>query len=64
VRGLAAVMGVAVGMGLLMFVAGIGVGTTILGNAIVMTTVKGIGALVMCWMAWKIATARTSGVEK
>ena len=57
-------MGVAVGMGLLMFVAGVGVGTTILGNAIVMTTVKGIGALVMCWMAWKIATARTSGVEK
>lgn len=56
-RGLPALFGVAVGMGVMMFVVGFGLGTVILGNPIVLTGVKWCGAAVLCWLAWKIATA-------
>lgn len=62
VRGLPALLGVAAGMGLMMFVVAFGLGAVILQNASVLITVKWIGAAVLCWFGWKIATARGSGV--
>jgi threonine/homoserine/homoserine lactone efflux protein len=56
-RGLPALLGVAAGMGLMMFVVAFGLGTVILDNPIVLTGVKWCGAAFLCWLAWKIATA-------
>src|SRR5258708_1464433 len=61
VRGLPAVVGVAVGMGLLMFVVVFGLGTLILENPLVLTAVKWAGAGVLLWLAWKIATSHRAG---
>jgi len=44
-------------MGLMMFVVAFGLGSVILDNPIVLTGVKWCGAAVLCWLAWKIATA-------
>lgn len=57
-RGLPALLGVAAGMGLLVFVAAFGLGTVILDSPAVLTAVKAGGAAVLLWLAWKIATAR------
>jgi threonine/homoserine/homoserine lactone efflux protein len=56
-RGLPALLGVAAGMGLMMFVVAFGLGAVILDNPFVLTAVKWCGAAVLCWLAWKIATA-------
>jgi threonine/homoserine/homoserine lactone efflux protein len=56
-RGLPALFGVAAGMGLMMFVVAFGLGSVILENNIVLVGVKWCGAAVLCWLAWKIATA-------
>jgi threonine/homoserine/homoserine lactone efflux protein len=56
-RGLPALVGVAAGMGLMMFVVAFGLGTVILDNPIVLAGVKWCGAAFLCWLAWKIATA-------
>lgn len=57
-RGLPALLGMAAGMGLLMFVTAFGLGSVVLGSSAVLTAVRWGGAAVLCWMAWKIATAR------
>src|ERR1700738_3887076 len=57
-RGLPALFGVAAGMGLMMFIVAFGLGSVILDNPLVLTTVKWCGAVVLGWLAWKIATAR------
>jgi threonine/homoserine/homoserine lactone efflux protein len=62
-RGLPAVIGVAVGMAILMFVAASSVGTLILAQPAILTAVKWVGAAVICWLAWKIASSRSSGPE-
>jgi threonine/homoserine/homoserine lactone efflux protein len=62
-RGLPAVVGFAVGMALMMFVVTFGVGSIILANPVVMTVVKWSGAAVICWLAWKIASARIHRTE-
>jgi threonine/homoserine/homoserine lactone efflux protein len=56
-RGLPALLGVAAGMGLMMFLVAFGLGSVIVDNPIVLTGVKWCGAAVLCWLAWKIATA-------
>jgi threonine/homoserine/homoserine lactone efflux protein len=56
-RGLPALVGVAVGMGLMMFLVAFGLGTIILDNSVVLTGVKWVGAAFLLWLAWKIATA-------
>ena len=56
-RGLPALFGVAVGMGVMMFVVGFGLGTVVLSNPMVLTVLKWCGAVVLLWLAWKIATA-------
>jgi threonine/homoserine/homoserine lactone efflux protein len=57
-RGLPALAGVAVGMGLMMFCVAFGLGSVLLDNPIILTGVKWFGAAVLCWLAWQIATAR------
>jgi threonine/homoserine/homoserine lactone efflux protein len=59
-RGLPALFGVALGMGLMLFVVAFGLGSLILDHALVMTAVKWVGAAVLCWFAWKIASAGQS----
>jgi len=59
-RGLPALLGVAAGMGLMMFVVAFGLGSVILENPLVLTAVKWIGAAYLVWLAWKIATAHRS----
>jgi len=62
VRGLPALVGVAASMGLMMFVVAFGLGTVILEKTALLGAVKWIGAVVLCWFAWKIATSRAAGV--
>ena len=56
-RGLPTLVGVAVGMGLMMFLVAFGLGTVILDTPLVLTVVRWCGAAFLCWLAWKIATA-------
>ena len=56
-RGLPCLFGVAIGMGLMMFLVAFGLGSVILRNPAVLEAVKWGGAAVLGWLAWKIATA-------
>jgi threonine/homoserine/homoserine lactone efflux protein len=60
-RGLPCLFGVALGMAVMMFVVAFGRGSVILDTPMVLTIVKWCGAVVLCWLAWKIATARSAG---
>jgi threonine/homoserine/homoserine lactone efflux protein len=60
-RGLPCLFGVAIGMGLMMFLVAFGLGSVILHHPAVLEGVKWCGAAVLCWLAWKIATAGRSG---
>src|SRR5437868_5388758 len=64
VRGLPALLGVAAGMGVLMFVVAFGLSTIILETPLLLTAVKWSGTAVLCWLAWKIGTSRGTGVDK
>jgi threonine/homoserine/homoserine lactone efflux protein len=57
-RGLPCLLGVALGMAVMMFLVALGLGSAILGTPVLLRSVKWCGALVLCWLAWKIATAR------
>src|SRR3954454_20797432 len=57
VRGLPALFGVAAGMALMMFVVTFGLGAVILATPLFITVVKYLGAAVLLWFAWQIATA-------
>jgi threonine/homoserine/homoserine lactone efflux protein len=57
VRGLPALVGVAAGMGLMMFAVAFGLGSVILDNPTLLTALKWCGAAVLLWLAWKIATS-------
>ena len=57
-RGLPSLLGVALGMAVMMFIVAFGLGSVILGIPLVLKGVKWCGALVLCRLAWKIATAR------
>src|SRR2546421_6104655 len=56
-RGLPALLGVAAGMGLMMFIVAFGLGSVILDNPVVLTVVKWCGAAFLGYLAFKIATA-------
>jgi threonine/homoserine/homoserine lactone efflux protein len=60
-RGLPALLGVAIGMALMMFIVTFGLGSVILHNPFVLKAVKWCGVVVLWWFAWKIATACRSG---
>jgi threonine/homoserine/homoserine lactone efflux protein len=57
VRGLPSVCGVAIGMGILMFLVTLGLGSLVLENAAVIQALKWCGSAFLLWLSWKIATA-------
>jgi threonine/homoserine/homoserine lactone efflux protein len=57
-RGLPSLSGVALGMGLMMFGVAFGLGSLILDHPAVLRVLKWCGAVFLCWLAWRIATAR------
>ena len=63
-RGLPALVGVAVGMAVMMFVVAFGLGALILENGVILIAVRWIGAAVLIWLAWKIAASHGGSVDK
>jgi threonine/homoserine/homoserine lactone efflux protein len=60
-RGLPCLFGVALGMGVMMFLVAFGLGSVILHHPVVLAGIKWCGAAVLGWLAWKIATAGRGG---
>jgi threonine/homoserine/homoserine lactone efflux protein len=58
VRGLPCLVGVTAGMGLMMFVVPLGLGSLILTNPLVVKALNWAGAAFLLWLSWKIATSR------
>ena len=56
-RGLPALLGVSVGMGLMVFLVALGLGSVVVGRPLVLQILKWLGAAFLLWLAWKIATA-------
>jgi threonine/homoserine/homoserine lactone efflux protein len=56
-RGLPCLLGVALGMGLMMFVVAFGLGSVVLATPDVLRALHWVGAAVLLWLAWKVATA-------
>lgn len=56
-RGLPALGGVTVGMGVMMFLVAFGLGSVVVANAAVLRALNWVGAAFLLWLAWKIATA-------
>jgi threonine/homoserine/homoserine lactone efflux protein len=61
IRGLPALVGVVVSMGLMMFIVSFGLAAVIVENTPLLTAVRWVGAAVLCWFAWQIATSRGTG---
>jgi threonine/homoserine/homoserine lactone efflux protein len=59
-RGLPSLFGVAIGMGLMMFLVTFGLGSLIHDSPILYQALKWGGVAFLLWLAWKIATARHS----
>jgi threonine/homoserine/homoserine lactone efflux protein len=57
VRGLPCLLGVAIGMGLLIFSVTMGLGQLILSHAAVLRALNWLGAAFLLFLAWKIATS-------
>jgi threonine/homoserine/homoserine lactone efflux protein len=62
-RGLPCLLGVALGMAVMMFIVALGLGSVILDNPLIIRGVKWSGAVVLCWLAWRIATARRADAD-
>lgn len=56
-RGLPCLVGVAVGMATMMFVVTLGLGGVVLGHPLVLKGLRWGGAVMLCWLGWRIATA-------
>lgn len=56
--GLPSLLGVVLGMGFMLFVVTLGLGSLVLGNPLVLAALKWGGVVFLLWLAWKIATAR------
>ncbi len=55
-KGLPCLFGVTTGMGLMMFVVPLGLGSFVLGHPLLLKTLKWGGAGFLLWLSWKIAT--------
>lgn len=60
-RGLPCLLGVSLGMGAMMFAVAFGLGSVILDHPLITEILKWCGAAMLCWLAWKIATAPAPG---
>jgi threonine/homoserine/homoserine lactone efflux protein len=56
-RGLPCLFGVTIGMGVMMFVVALGLGSVVLASPGVLRALNWAGAAVLLWLAWRIATA-------
>jgi threonine/homoserine/homoserine lactone efflux protein len=56
-RGLPCLLGVATGMGLMMFLVPLGLGSLVLEHALLLKALNWGGAAVLLWLSWKIATS-------
>jgi len=56
-RGLPCLLGVIVGMGLMMFLVPLGLGSLVLAHPLVLRILNWGGATFLLWLAWKIATS-------
>ena len=61
VQGLPCLLGVATGMGLMMFLVPLGLGSAVLGYPVVLKALNWGGAAFLLWLSWKIATS--TGIE-
>jgi threonine/homoserine/homoserine lactone efflux protein len=59
-RGLPALLGQVVGMGLMLFLVAIGLGSLVLKSPLIIPGLKWGGSGLLLWLAWKIATAGRS----
>jgi threonine/homoserine/homoserine lactone efflux protein len=62
-RGLACALGAAAGMALLLFVAGLGLGSLLLDHPLVVKLMKWAGVAVLLWLAFKIASSPPGGTK-
>src|SRR5215510_9977532 len=60
-RGLPCLCGVAMGMGLMMFLVAFGLGSLVLEHTGMLHALKWCGVGVLLWLSWKMATAGRSG---
>jgi threonine/homoserine/homoserine lactone efflux protein len=56
-KGLASLFGQVTGMGAMLFAIALGAGNVILAHPLALEVLKWAGAAMLCWMAWRIATA-------
>jgi threonine/homoserine/homoserine lactone efflux protein len=59
-RGLPCLCGVAIGMGIMMFLAAFGIGSFLLERPVILKIFKCFGISFLLWLSWKIATAARS----
>ena len=60
-QGLPSLLGQAAGMGAMLFAITLGLGNLLLAHPLVLQVLKWGGAAMLCWMAWRIATAGYTG---
>jgi len=58
-RGLPCLLGVSTGMGLMMFLVPLGLGSLVLEHPFLLKALNWGGAAVLLWLSWKIATSRS-----
>lgn len=56
-RGLPALVGQVIGMGLMLFLVAFGLGSLVLTNLVIIQAIKWCGIGFLLWLAWKIATS-------
>src|SRR5262249_4759455 len=56
-KGLPCLLGVATGMGLMMFLVPLGLGSVVLGHPLALVVLRWGGAAFLLWLAWTIATS-------
>src|SRR5262249_25451706 len=59
-RGIPSLFGVAIGMGLMMFLVALGLGSLVLASPMILHILKWCGIGFLLWLSWKIATAGRS----
>lgn len=60
-EGLPSLLGQVTGMGAMLFAITLGLGGLLLAHPLALTILTWSGAVLLCWMAWRIATARHGG---
>jgi threonine/homoserine/homoserine lactone efflux protein len=61
-RGLPCLLGVTTGMGVMMFVVPLGLGSIVLGHPLILKALHWGGAAFLLWLSWRIAASR-SGID-